>query len=128
MTSIYQRALGSDFSNLHPQIQRRFALTAQLGLAAIGVAEICEWFDDERECFCIEVSASNRIWGDLFGYSGSFKVEWRPTPANYVPEAILPMRVESARNSEEVLTRRAATQAAILSRGPTARSSSSKGQ
>ena len=36
MTSIYQRALGSDFANLHPQIQRRFSLTSQTGLAAIG--------------------------------------------------------------------------------------------
>ena len=36
MTSIYQQALGSDFNKLHPQIQRRFALTSASGLAAIG--------------------------------------------------------------------------------------------
>jgi hypothetical protein len=223
MTSIYQRALGSDFSKLHPQIQRRFALTSQSGLAAIGtgimdriwhgglytlpflyvgtwrsimfpehgtdipftienyayldsagretvswvrtfrtkktrrfdaymiysedrgcivdylgthqhlavdimlsvapngglrlrsgeqrfyegrvafrfplffsgVADVCEWFDDKQGCFRIEVNASNRTWGNLFGYSGSFKVEWRSTPPNCVPKAILPMRVES---------------------------------
>ncbi len=36
MNSIYQTALGSDFANLHPQIQRRFGLTSALGLASIG--------------------------------------------------------------------------------------------
>jgi hypothetical protein len=223
MISIYQRVLGSDFLKLHPQIQRRFALTSQAGLAAIGtgtmdriwhgplytlpflyigtwrsimfpehgtnipftienyayldslgretvswvrtfntkkkrrfdaymiysekrdriidylgnhqhlavdielsvapngglrllsgeqrfyegplafrfplffsgVANVCEWFDDKQNCFRIEVSASNRTWGKLFGYSGSFQVDWKSTSPNYIPEAILPARVES---------------------------------
>ena len=222
MTSIYQRALGSDFSKLHPQIQRRFSLTSQLGLAAVGagtmdriwhgapytlpflslgawrsimfpeqgtdipftienyayldplgretvswvrtfrakkkrrfdaymiysedrgciidylgthqhlavdielrvapngglclrsgeqrfyegplafrfplffsgVADVCEWFDDKRGCFRIEVKASNSTWGNLFGYSGSFKVDWRSASPQSIPAAILPKRVE----------------------------------
>jgi len=36
MSSIYQRALGSEFAKLHPQIQRRFSLTANGGVASIG--------------------------------------------------------------------------------------------
>lgn len=36
MISIYQRALGSDFLRLHPQIQRRFSLHSAARLAAIG--------------------------------------------------------------------------------------------
>ena len=36
MISIYQQVLGSDFSKLHPQIQRRFALHSESGIAAIG--------------------------------------------------------------------------------------------
>ncbi len=36
MTSIYQRVLGSDFARLHPQIQKRFSLHSQSGVAAIG--------------------------------------------------------------------------------------------
>lgn len=36
MTSIYQRALGSDFCRLHPQIQRRFGLSSADGIASIG--------------------------------------------------------------------------------------------
>ena len=36
MTSIYQRALGSDFNRLHPRIQERFGITSAGGPAAIG--------------------------------------------------------------------------------------------
>ncbi|HMS03478.1 MAG TPA: DUF4166 domain-containing protein [Gemmatimonadaceae bacterium] len=36
MTSIYQRALGSDFARLHPQIQRRFGFSSEDGIASIG--------------------------------------------------------------------------------------------
>jgi hypothetical protein len=59
-----------------------------------GVAEVCEWYDDAEQCFRIEVSACNRTWGKLFGYSGRFQVEWLPTEPNSIPCAILPVRVE----------------------------------
>jgi hypothetical protein len=36
MISIYARALGSEFRKLHPQIQRRFSLTAEGGIASVG--------------------------------------------------------------------------------------------
>jgi hypothetical protein len=36
MNSIYQRALGSDFNRLHPQIKRRFGFSSADGLASIG--------------------------------------------------------------------------------------------
>jgi hypothetical protein len=36
MTSIYHQALGSDFSKLHPKIQRRFGISSQSGLASCG--------------------------------------------------------------------------------------------
>ena len=36
MMSIYQRALGAEFSKLHPRIQQRFSLTSESGVAAIG--------------------------------------------------------------------------------------------
>jgi hypothetical protein len=222
MISIYQRALGSDFANLHPEIQRRFSLTSEAGLAAIGtgimdrvwhgapytlpflyvgtwrsimfpeqgrdvpftiqnhaykdpldretvtwvrtfrtrrvrrfdaymiyseerncivdylgthqhlavdielrvrpngglqlrsgaqrfyegpiafnfpllfsgVANVCEWYDDREKCFRIEVDASNRRWGKLFGYSGKFQVEWQRSSAEAIPHSILPRRVE----------------------------------
>lgn len=36
MTSIYQRALGSDYARLHPEIQRRFGFDSADGIASIG--------------------------------------------------------------------------------------------
>jgi hypothetical protein len=44
-----------------------------------GRAEVCEWYDDEQQCFRIEVVVGNRWWGKLFGYTGSFQVEWQQT-------------------------------------------------
>ena len=60
-----------------------------------GVAEVCEWYDDDQQTFRIEVSATNRTWGKLFGYSGRFQVEWRPVTPNFVPPDILPKRTEA---------------------------------
>jgi hypothetical protein len=59
-----------------------------------GVAEVCEWYDDQEDCFRIDVSASNRTWGKLFGYAGRFQVEWREVAPNFAPAEILPRRVE----------------------------------
>jgi hypothetical protein len=36
MTSIFQRALGPDFDQLHPQLQRRFGFSAADGVACVG--------------------------------------------------------------------------------------------
>lgn len=36
MNSIYQRALGSHFERLHPEIQRRFGFSSKDRIAAIG--------------------------------------------------------------------------------------------
>jgi hypothetical protein len=43
-----------------------------------GVADVCEWYDDTLGRFRIEVEVHNRRWGPLFGYRGTFDVEWRP--------------------------------------------------
>ena len=59
-----------------------------------GVAEVCEWYDDTEQCFRIEVKASNRTWGPLFGYKGKFQVEWLPVPPQSIPATILPLRIE----------------------------------
>jgi Domain of unknown function (DUF4166) len=62
-------------------------------VAFSGIAEVCEWFDDEADKYRIEVNVRNRIWGPLFGYRGSFEVEWLPAPS--LPPDLLPKRVES---------------------------------
>jgi hypothetical protein len=58
-----------------------------------GVASVCEWYDEARRCFRIEVVVQNRAWGRLFGYRGHFQVEWRPV-ASGVPATYLPRRTE----------------------------------
>lgn len=57
-----------------------------------GEAEVCEWFDDETGRFRIEVVVSNRRFGRLFGYTGSFDVE--TVRDAQVPVDLLPRRTE----------------------------------
>ncbi len=58
-----------------------------------GVASVCEWYDDDEQCFRIQVDVRNRRWGPLFGYRGKFQVEWISDPQ--IPLDILPRRVEA---------------------------------
>ncbi|SEC54026.1 DUF4166 domain-containing protein [Terriglobus roseus] len=57
-----------------------------------GEADVCEWYDDAAGCFRIRVNASNRRWGPLFGYTGSFQSE---VVAPLPPAEILPRRLEA---------------------------------
>lgn len=59
-----------------------------------GIAEVREWYDDEERRFRIVVNVRNRTWGPLFGYRGSFDVEWRKVAAGEMPGQILPQRSE----------------------------------
>lgn len=59
-----------------------------------GVAEVHEWYDETIERFRIEVDVRNPVWGRLFGYRGSFDVEWLEVGPEGVPERILPSRQE----------------------------------
>jgi hypothetical protein len=57
-----------------------------------GVADVCEWYDDDLHRFRIEVVVSNKTWGRLFGYSGTFDVE--TVSVTDVAPDIVPRRVE----------------------------------
>ncbi len=59
-----------------------------------GVAEVCEWFDEASSRHRIEVNVTNRVWGPLFGYHGSFEVEWVPFAPGEVPASARPRREE----------------------------------
>jgi Domain of unknown function (DUF4166) len=59
-----------------------------------GFAEVCEWFEDGDERFHIEVNVRNRVWGPLFGYRGSFDVEWHAVKSGGIPNDLLPLRCE----------------------------------
>ncbi len=57
-----------------------------------GYAEVCEWFDDPSGVFKIDVAVRNRYWGDLFGYSGSFEIDYRKV--DQIPGHVKPVREE----------------------------------
>ncbi|AHM61568.1 hypothetical protein D770_16570 [Flammeovirgaceae bacterium 311] len=61
-----------------------------------GYADVCEWYDDAEEKYKISVSVSNKAWGRLFGYRGSFDVEYVPiTDKAEIPRHVLPVREEA---------------------------------
>lgn len=59
-----------------------------------GIADVREWYDDAARRFRIVVNVRNSVWGPLFGYRGSFDVEWRAVAAGETPAHILPERQE----------------------------------
>ena len=60
-----------------------------------GTAEVCEWYDDEAQVFRISVEVCNKTWGRLFGYQGSFQVEYLPVEGvENIPTDVLPVREE----------------------------------
>ena len=63
-------------------------------MAFSGVAEVREWFDERLGKHRISVDVRNRTWGRLFGYRGSFDVEWLPVTGDHPPAHVRPMREE----------------------------------
>jgi len=60
-----------------------------------GVASVREWFDEKARQFRISVDVRNKTWGRLFGYRGSFAVEWHKVIPGEIPRRILPQRQEA---------------------------------
>ncbi|NJM08219.1 DUF4166 domain-containing protein [Candidatus Gracilibacteria bacterium] len=59
-----------------------------------GIADVCEWYDEDQGRFRIEVCVSNRRWGPLFGYHGSFSAHWLSVQPGSVPANARPQREE----------------------------------
>jgi len=59
-----------------------------------GIADVCEWYDDDEDRFHIEVNVHNKAWGPLFGYSGWFTAEWFDADADAAPQHLMPVREE----------------------------------
>ena len=57
-----------------------------------GVADVCEWYDESRQAFRISVVVTNKTWGKLFGYEGSFDVAY--PPVQQVQTDVRPLREE----------------------------------
>lgn len=64
-------------------------------LALSGRAELHEWYDDERQQFGIRVRVSNRRFGPLFGYHGTFTVRYFGLTDVGVPGSVKPLREEA---------------------------------
>lgn len=60
-----------------------------------GIAHVYVWFDDETGRYGIEVVVKNKTWGPLFGFSGTFDVEWEDVDPATIPHAIMPKREEA---------------------------------
>jgi hypothetical protein len=54
-----------------------------------GDVVLHEWYDEVVERFRIRIVVSNPTFGKLFGYSGSFTVEYRPI--SEVPREVMPI-------------------------------------
>jgi hypothetical protein len=63
-------------------------------LALSGIADVCEWFDEQTGKYRIEVNVCNRRFGPLFGYRGSFDAEWRELNNGAIPTKLKPHREE----------------------------------
>ena len=59
-----------------------------------GVADVREWYDEKIQRFRISVNVHNKVWGQLFGYHGSFDVEWLKVEPGALPDRIMPLRQE----------------------------------
>jgi hypothetical protein len=60
-----------------------------------GEANVCEWYDDKEQKFKISVVVSNKTWGKLFGYEGTFETEYKTVKSIAdIPKDVLPLREE----------------------------------
>lgn len=59
-----------------------------------GIADVCEWYDEQAGKYRIKVHVANSLWGPLFGYEGQFDVEWKTIGAGEVPLDVKPLREE----------------------------------
>jgi hypothetical protein len=59
-----------------------------------GRAAVRESFCDERQRFEVEVDIRSPVWGQIFGYRGWFKLEWRRCRPGEIPASVKPVREE----------------------------------
>lgn len=62
-----------------------------------GKAYVYVWFDEATGRYRIECEVKNAFWGPLFGYTGTFDVEWEEVDPANIPKSIMPKREESRR-------------------------------
>jgi hypothetical protein len=60
-----------------------------------GQAQVREWYDDGADGFCIDVRVTNRQFGPLFGYQGTFSARYLNIEDVPVPTSVKPAREET---------------------------------
>ncbi|HEV2991900.1 MAG TPA: DUF4166 domain-containing protein [Candidatus Angelobacter sp.] len=75
MKSIYERALGSNFQRLHPQIQRRFGFSSSDNIAAIGTGTMDEiWHGPHYTLPFLYLGSWRRIMFPESGHNIPFEI------------------------------------------------------
>jgi hypothetical protein len=60
-----------------------------------GYADVCEWYDETINKYCISVEVANKTWGKLFGYSGTFDAVFKEIESiSDIPSHVKPIREE----------------------------------
>ncbi|MFD0710842.1 DUF4166 domain-containing protein [Paenibacillus sp. GCM10027626] len=59
-----------------------------------GVANVCEWYDEEEKQYRISVKVDNAVIGTVFRYEGSFQAEFVCLRENRIPLRMRPLREE----------------------------------
>jgi hypothetical protein len=62
-------------------------------LSFSGIADVRESYDDKAGKYHINVNVTNRLWGPLFGYRGTFEATWL-RDVSEAPQAVRPFRYE----------------------------------
>jgi len=60
-----------------------------------GVADVCEWYDDEEEQYKICVTVKSPLIGCVFQYAGSFQASFIRTSQSALPLDVMPLRREA---------------------------------
>lgn len=60
-----------------------------------GMADVCEWYDDESKQYRISVQVCNPVLGPVFRYKGSFQARTIAIEEEEVPRHVKPLRVET---------------------------------
>jgi hypothetical protein len=73
---------------------RERSLDFRLPESCSASAEVHEWYDEGADRFGIDVRVTNRRFGPVFGYRGTFTAAYVDTGAHPVPDAVKPEREE----------------------------------
>ena len=102
MTSIFRKALGSDFDRLHPQLQRRFSVGLDSGEACIGRGVMEQvWHDRGFVRPFLALGATRHILVPQVGAGVPFRIENFPYRDRYGRETVTFARTFSCPGGRE---------------------------